>query len=246
MSNKVELTGRYTEIGALLQQEYAKKAAEKGNTAIGITYKGGVLLAVEKNTTSTIVDLSNSTCTSLLSSAYSMTYSGLPHDNNVVAKLMKDFTSGYVRQMEREPPEALFLSTLQEYLVSFGSYTGLRPAGCEFLVSSVHQDSACLYHLDTFGSVSRCSAYSTGLNSKSAKTELEKISFPAPSLSDAIQCAARVFFLSRDSMSEGAFEVEMAFADRGSCQRRVDPEVVRHHVNECSVVSMHDEPNQDL
>lgn len=240
MSNKIELTGRYTETGALWQQEYAKKAAEKGNTAIGIKYKEGILLAVEKNSTSKIVDLSKCMCISGLSNGYAMTYSGLAHDNNVVSIAMKRFAKDYIREMEREPSTAYFLNVLQKYLIDFGSYTGLRPAGCEFLLSAVHESEHALYHADTFGSINRCTAYATGVNAKSAKTELEKIDFSGLSFEDAVQCAVRVFFLSRDAMAEGPFEIEMMHAESGSQQKRVPQDLIQKYVQECSMISMHE------
>ncbi|HDN83309.1 MAG TPA: proteasome subunit alpha, partial [Candidatus Altiarchaeales archaeon] len=41
--------------GRLFQVEYAREAVKRGTTACGVTYKNGVLLAVDKNITSKLI-----------------------------------------------------------------------------------------------------------------------------------------------------------------------------------------------
>ena len=41
--------------GRLFQVEYAREAVKRGTTACGITYKNGVLLAVDKNVASRLI-----------------------------------------------------------------------------------------------------------------------------------------------------------------------------------------------
>ena len=41
--------------GRLFQVEYAREAVKRGTTAVGVTYKNGVLLAVDKNVSSKLI-----------------------------------------------------------------------------------------------------------------------------------------------------------------------------------------------
>lgn len=238
MSQNLDVSGRYTDTGNLLQIEYAKKAAGKGNTAIGIKFKGGLLLAVEKQSPSKLVDMSALQCIAGLSRTYAMAYSGLAHDYNVIKYLMTSFCKQTVQQSEKEVMEEAFVDTLRYYLMYFSSYMSFRPVGCEFLVSARSDGEDALFYADPSGLVAKCQAYAIGSNAQAAKTELEKLDFSGYTLDDAIQCATRVFHLSRNSMSEGPFEIEMMEISAANTQRRVDGELIKRYASEYADVSV--------
>ncbi|KAI5187063.1 20S proteasome subunit alpha 7 [Nematocida homosporus] len=238
MSQTIDISGRFTETGNLLQIEYARKAASKGNTVIGVQFSEGVLLAVDKHSSSKIVDIQSLKTITALSRQYAMAYSGLPHDNNVITYLMKDFTKQVLLQSEKEPAEEFFLGTLREYLVYFGSYMSLRPVGCEFLISSLGRGKASLFHADPSGSISKCRAYAVGCNAQAAKTELEKVDCTGYTLEEAIQWVVRVMHLSRDGMADGTFEIEMMAVQANGVQKRVDRQVIERYVAEAAEISV--------
>jgi len=239
MSQNIEVSARYTETGNLLQLEYAKKASAKGNTVIGINFRDGVLLAVEKQIASKTLDTSSLQSISGISKVYAMTYSGLAHDNNVVVYLMRDFARSVQEQTEKEPADEMFLDNLRQYLIYFSSYMSYRPVGCEFLVSSGKGGNFSLFYVDPSGYTCKCYSYSIGCNSQAAKTELEKIDFSKMSQEDAIQSAVRVFFMSRSPLVEGPFQIEMMCVSKETCeQTRIPEEEIEKHVSEFSNISI--------
>ncbi|OAG29541.1 2S proteasome subunit alpha 2 [Nematocida displodere] len=243
MSQNIDAGGRYTDTGNLLQIEYARKAAGKGNTALGIRFAGGVLLAVEKQTTSKIVDIAACQSISALSETYALLYSGMAHDNNVIVHLLRQHAQEMLTDSDRELNESEITQMLRHYLMYFSAHMNTRAIGCEFLLSSGANGKLALLHADPSGAINQCRAYAIGSNAQAAKTELEKIDFASFSLDDAIRCATRVFHLSRDTMAEGPFVLEMMYVsrDEGYAQKSVDPGLIHQYASEYSDVSMHSE-----
>lgn len=241
MSLLIDINGRYTETGNLLQLEYARKAAGRGRTAIGIKFKDGVLLAVEKSRASRIVDVAANKVITPFTRAFAMAYSGLGHDNNVVAHLMKSFAKNVLKTHERQPRQEEALETLRYYLRYFSASPYTRPVGCEFLVSSFADGKAHLVHVDPSGNTTKCRAYAIGESSQAAKTELEKLDVSAMSLDDAVRNAVRIFYVSGgDSAPEQNIELEMMQVSRDTnfVQVPVDASLIRRYSEEFTDISM--------
>jgi 20S proteasome subunit alpha 2 len=71
--------------GKLLQIEYALNAVAKGDTAIGIKAKNGVVLVVEKKQSSILIEESSIHKISLLTDNIAATYAGLGPDFRILA-----------------------------------------------------------------------------------------------------------------------------------------------------------------
>jgi 20S proteasome alpha/beta subunit len=239
MSQIIDINGRYTETGNLLQLEYARKAASKGKTVLGIKFKSGVLLAAEKSSTSRIVDTSSNKVIGTFASSFALAHSGLAHDNNVIFYLINEESKGIRKSMERAPKQEEVLERLRYYFRYFTSGPYARPVGCEFLLSSHADGKFNLVHIDPSGYTSQCKAYAIGSSSRSSKTELEKLDFGSMSLEDAIYQAVRIFHLSVGPL-EGSFEIEMLHVseESGYKQTPVDPAAIKKYSEELSDVSM--------
>ncbi|KAH9387283.1 20S proteasome subunit alpha 7 [Nematocida major] len=221
MSQNIDLSGRYTDTGNILQLEYARKAAAKGHTTIGIAYKDGVILAVDKKAPSKLVDIKRLMYIESISDAYAMAYTGLGHDAFVLKHELKKYCTQILCSKEREPLEEEFLEYVRAFLIHFSSYIEWRPAGCEFLVSSQSSKGVSLFHIDPSGAANRCRAYAVGLNAQAAKTELEKIDGEISTRNSAIEAAIRVLHLAKDELSEGSFVIEMVEVSREEGIKRV-------------------------
>ncbi|KAI5180491.1 20S proteasome subunit alpha 7 [Nematocida sp. AWRm80] len=223
----IEISGRYTETGNIVQIEYARKAASKGNTVLGIKYKDGVLLAVDKRSTSKLIDISECKHIESISDKYALGYSGVAHDFIVMKKIVKDHSDNVRLNKDRELLEEEILENIRHYMVYFTLHTGIRPFGCELLLIS----PSLLFHIDPSGAVNRCNSYAIGCNSQAAKTELEKTNTVEYSLDDAIQYAIRVLHISRDQLAENASEIEMVYISNDK-HERVPLETIQAHSHE--------------
>lgn len=71
--------------GKLLQIEYALNAVAKGDTAIGIKAKNGVVLVVEKKQSSILIEESSVQKIALMTDNIAATYAGLGPDFRVLS-----------------------------------------------------------------------------------------------------------------------------------------------------------------
>lgn len=227
MSQNIDVSGRYTDTGNILQIEYARKAAAKGHTVIGIAYEGGVVLAVDKKSPSKLVDIERLLYIESISDAYVIGYTGLGHDSFVLKHELKNYCIKMLEEREREPLEEEMLGRIREYLSHFSSYMSWRPVGCEFLLSSQNKDGVSLFHIDPSGSVNRCSAYAVGIGAQAAKTELEKIHTEIVTRDNAVEAAVRVLHLSKDELAEGSYVIEMVEISEEEGIKRVSKEEIK-------------------
>ncbi|KAI5168225.1 20S proteasome subunit alpha 7 [Nematocida sp. ERTm5] len=225
MSQSIDVSGRYTDTGNILQIEYARKAAAKGHTTIGIKYKDGVILAVDKKAPSKLVDIKKHMFIESISDAYALAYTGMGHDAFVLKHEIKRYCIEVLQAREREPLEEEMLDQIRMYLVHFTSYMSWRPVGCEFLLSSQGSHGVNLFHIDPSGAVNKCRAYAVGLNAQAAKTELEKVQ-DITTRDDAVQAAIRVLHLSKDELSDGLFVIEMVEVSKDDGIKRVPEEEI--------------------
>lgn len=75
--------------GKLLQIEYALNAVSKGETAIGIKAKNGVVLVVEKKLSTILMDEESYHKITLLSDNIGATYAGLGPDSRVLSEVAR-------------------------------------------------------------------------------------------------------------------------------------------------------------
>ena len=100
MSNNFSLT-TFSSDGTLNQVNYAITAANNGETALAIKTKDGVILAVEKNLNSILIDDTSFSKILNLSKFMGCTYSGLGPDFKVlVKKARKEFQQYKLKFMD--------------------------------------------------------------------------------------------------------------------------------------------------
>ncbi|EGR33832.1 proteasome subunit alpha type 2, putative [Ichthyophthirius multifiliis] len=179
----------FTSSGKLNQIEYAQKAVDNGDTALGIKAKDGVVIAVEKKLSSILVDENSYQKIQNLGEHVGVTYSGLGPDFRVLNQKARKTVQQYWLQYR----ENIFVtslcrqtaSTVQEYTQS----GGVRPFGVSLLVAGYDSDGPHLYQVDPSGAYYGWKATAIGKNMKNAKTFLEKRYSPEMGIEDAIHTA---------------------------------------------------------
>ena len=190
MSSEFSLT-TFNSKGKLKQIENALKAVSNGETAIGIRYKTGVVLVVEKNIKSMLVDETSVRKIQNVSENIGSTYAGLSGDYRVLLQACRKHNMKYKLIYE----EPILLGNLaRETCKTFQEFTqsgGVRPFGISILMAGVDYDGPQLYQLDPSGVYYEWKATAIGKNSSNAKAFLEKKYNENYSLEDAIQDALR-------------------------------------------------------
>lgn len=173
MSGDFSLT-TFNSQGKLKQIENALKAVTNGETAVGIRYATGVVLAVEKNIKSPLVDENSVRKIQKVSDHVGATYAGLSGDFRVLLQTARK--QGLRYDLAYEEP-ILMGNLARETAKIFQEFTqsgGVRPFGISLLVAGIDYDGPQLFQLDPSGVYHEWRATSIGKNGPNAKIFLEK------------------------------------------------------------------------
>lgn len=173
MSSEFSLTTFNSE-GKLKQIENALKAVSNGETAIGLRYKSGVVLVVEKNIKSPLVDESSLRKIQFLAPHVGVTYAGLSGDYRVLCQ--KARKEGIKSELVYQEPVLVgsLARSVAKVMQEFTQSGGVRPFGISMLLAGVDDAGAQLYQLDPSGVYVEWKATSVGKGGAAAKIILEK------------------------------------------------------------------------
>ena len=173
MSTEFSLT-TFNSKGKLKQIEHALKAVSNGETAIGIRYKDGIVLAVEKNIKSPLIDENSVRKIQQLAEHVGATYAGLSGDYRVLLQAARK--QAMQHWMKYEEP-VLMGNIARETAKIFQEFTqsgGVRPFGICILMAGIDVDGPQLFQLDPSGVYHEWKATAIGKNAANAKILLEK------------------------------------------------------------------------
>jgi 20S proteasome subunit alpha 2 len=173
MSSEFSLT-TFNSKGKLKQIEYALKAVENGETSIGIRYKNGIVLIVEKNIKSPLIDENSVRKIQHIAEHVGATYSGLSGDFRILLQFARKQSMKHTLTYE-EP--ILMGSIARETGKVFQEFTqggSVRPFGISILMAGIDCDGPQLFQLDPSGVYHEWKATAIGKNGSNAKLFLEK------------------------------------------------------------------------
>jgi len=179
----------FTSKGTLQQIENATSAVNKGETALGIKTKAGVVLAVEKKLGSVLVDETSFHKIQPICDNTGAVYAGLGPDFRVLMEQSRKIASEY--WLSYQTP-VLTSTLVRETALAVQEATqagGIRPFGISSLVASYDEDGPHLYQIDPSGAYYEWKATAIGKNMKNAKMFLEKRYSPDLSIEDVIHIA---------------------------------------------------------
>jgi len=160
--------------GRLFQVEYAREAVRRGTTALGIVYREGVLLAVDKNVTSPLIVPESIDKIFKIDSHIAVAVSGLVAD---ARKLVSDARIMCQRhKFIYDEPLSTYALTLQicDEKQLYTQYGGTRPFGVSFLIAGVDSDGPRLFETDPSGAFVEYYAGSTGMKKREVDEFFEK------------------------------------------------------------------------
>ncbi len=149
--------------GRLFQVEYAREAVKKGSTTIGLKYKGGVALIVDKRSNSKLLEPKSTEKIHDIDDFIGCATSGLVADARVlVDEARKNAQVHRVNYGENIGVEML-VKKICDHKQNFTQYGGVRPFGTALLVAGTDDMGAHLYETDPSGAL--VSYKATGIGS---------------------------------------------------------------------------------
>ena len=147
--------------GRLFQVEYAKEAAKKGSTAIGITYKNGIVFASAKifdelqvpETLEKIFKIDDN---------IAMVAAGLIADARFLAERARVRAQNYRITYDEEIDVFDVAKSIADTMQTFTMYGGLRPFGVVLMIGGVDKTGKHLIEIDPSGMIFEWKAYAIG------------------------------------------------------------------------------------
>lgn len=156
--------------GRLFQVEYAREAVKRGATAVGVTFKEGVVFGVKKKEGPLV---SPAEKIFMLDKHIAAATSGLIAD----ARVLVDAARIKAQQNVLVYDEPVSVTTLARFIADkqqiYTQYAGVRPYGVSFLIGGVNDESK-LFETDPSGIMLECKARAIGNSSDKINEALEK------------------------------------------------------------------------
>ncbi|KAJ2703868.1 Proteasome subunit alpha type-2 [Coemansia sp. IMI 203386] len=175
--------------GKLLQIEHALAAVGNGSTSVGIKAANGVVIATEKKTGSSLIDISSLEHMAMVCESIGMVYSGMGPDFRVLVNSARKMAQQYRRVYMEDPPVRILVKELASVMQEFTQSGGVRPFGVSLLLAGVDERGPSLYQVDPSGSYFPWKAAAIGKNMVNSKTFLEKRYNGDMELEDAVHTA---------------------------------------------------------
>lgn len=160
--------------GRLFQVEYAIEAIKLGSTAIGIQTSEGVVLAVEKRLSSSLLVTSSIKKLAKLDEHMGCAMSGLVADARTLIDHSRVETQNHWFVYNEKMKTESCVQSVSDVAMRFGEGNMARPFGVALLVGGVDKDGPVLFHTDPSGTYSQYQAKAIGAGSEGAQSQLQE------------------------------------------------------------------------
>lgn len=137
--------------GKLLQIEYAINAVGRGETAIGIKCREGVVLAAEKRLTSVLIDETSYHKIQNIAKHIGATYAGLGPDYRVLLQKTRKLNMEYYLKYLEDIAMSTISRETAKVVQEFTQAGGVRPFGVSVLLAGYDEEGPHLYQIDPSG-----------------------------------------------------------------------------------------------
>ena len=211
--------------GRLFQVEYAREAVKRGTTTVGLKYKEGVVLIIDKRISSRLIEAKSIDKIFQIDGHVGCATSGLVADARVlVDKARVEAQIHKITYSEQISIEVL-VKKICDFMQNYTQYGGIRPFGTALLVAGVDEQGTHLFETDPSGALMAYKAVSIGAGWNTVKSVFEEKYQDNMSLEAAI--ALGIEALTKASEGEIKAEtVEIGLIQSGESFRKMEPEDV--------------------
>ncbi len=217
--------------GRLFQVEYAREAVKKGSTTIGLKYKGGVALIVDKRALSKLLEPKSTEKIHDIDEYIGCATSGLVADARVlVDEARHDAQVHRVNYGENISVEML-VKKVCDYKQQFTQYGGARPFGTALLVAGTDDLGVHLFETDPSGALVAYKATGIGNGRAAVMDVFEKEYKDDMPFAAAMKLGLKALEAAIEEKPE-AGTVEIGVAEVGKKFRRLDEDEIKSLLKE--------------
>jgi len=159
--------------GRLFQVEYAREAVKRGTTTVGLKYKTGVVLIVDKRITSHLIEPGSIEKIFKIDEHVGCATSGLVADARaLIDRARVDAQINEITYNEKIQVKAL-VKKICDFKQTYTQYGGVRPFGTALLVAGYDETGPRLFSTDPSGALMEYKASSEGSGRNGAMSYFE-------------------------------------------------------------------------
>jgi len=159
--------------GRLFQVEYAREAVKRGTTTVGVKYKTGAVLIVDKRITSRLVEPDSIEKIFEIDGHIGCATSGLVADaRSLIDKARLDSQINEITYDEKIQVKTL-VKRICDFKQTYTQYGGVRPFGTALLIAGVDDTGPRLFSTDPSGALMEYKASSEGSGRNGAMSFFE-------------------------------------------------------------------------
>ena len=148
--------------GRLFQVEYAREAVKRGTTTVGLKYKTGVVLIVDKRITSHLIEPGSIEKIFKIDDHIGCATSGLVADaRSLIDRARIDAQINEITYNEKIQVQTL-VKRICDFKQTYTQYGGVRPFGTALLIAGYDETGARLFSTDPSGALMEYKASSEG------------------------------------------------------------------------------------
>ncbi len=160
--------------GRLLQAEYAKKAVKQGTAALGIVFKGGVILIADKRVNEKLIVIQSVEKIFQVDDHIGATATGYVMDGRILIERAQLIAQQHRITYDEAIDTLILVKEISNLKQAFTQYGGARPFGVSILFAGVNHKKAHLYLTDPTGIYQEYKATAIGEYESEIKDILEK------------------------------------------------------------------------
>ncbi|MFO8050274.1 MAG: archaeal proteasome endopeptidase complex subunit alpha [Thermoplasmatota archaeon] len=148
--------------GRLFQVEYAREAVKRGTTTVGMKFKDGAILIIDKRITSPLIEPSSIEKIFKIDEYLGCATSGLVADARVLVDRARIEAQINKITYEERIPVDILVKKICDFKQNYTQYGGVRPFGTALLIAGTDEKGVHLYETDPSGAMMSYKAGSIG------------------------------------------------------------------------------------
>lgn len=211
--------------GRLFQVEYAREAVKKGSTTIGLKYKDGVALIVDRRSSSKLLEPRSTEKIHEIDDFIGCATSGLVADARILVDEARKNAQVHRVNFGENIAVEMLVKKICDYKQNFTQYGGVRPFGTALLVAGTDDLGVHLFETDPSGALVAYKATGIGSGRAAVMDIFEKDYQDDMGFDEALGLGLRALEAAIEEKPK-AESVEIGIAEMGSKFRRLSGEEV--------------------
>ncbi len=198
--------------GRLFQVEYAREAVKRGTTTVGVKYKTGVVLIVDKHITSHLIEPSSIEKIFKIDDHIGCATSGLVADARMLIDRARiDAQINEITYNEKIQVKIL-VKKICDFKQTYTQYGGVRPFGTALLVAGCDETGPRLFATDPSGALMEYKASSEGSGRNGAMSYFEDHYREGMNMEEAIDLGIKALYKGTEEQLDPS-SVEIGLVD---------------------------------